>query len=83
VWQPAVVVVNRWLSEQHGLQQSGNGRHPQREVDRGDNALGESDTGFSIELRRGPFEVLMDGRPVGTVNHEQIVEITIDPRHQP
>jgi hypothetical protein len=39
------------------------------------------ESGFGIELRRGPFEVLMDGRPVGTINHEQTAEITVDPGH--
>jgi hypothetical protein len=39
------------------------------------------ETGFGIELRRGPFEALVDGRPVGTINHEQTTEITVDPGH--
>jgi hypothetical protein len=38
--------------------------------------------GFGIELRRGPFEITVDGAAVGSVEHHQTVETPVGPgRH--
>ena len=37
--------------------------------------------GFGIELRRGRFEILVDGRSVGSLNYGDTVEAPVDPVH--
>jgi hypothetical protein len=37
--------------------------------------------GFSIELRRGRFEILVDGRSVGSINYGDTVETQVEPGH--
>jgi hypothetical protein len=37
--------------------------------------------GFGIELRRGRFEILVDGLPVGTVDHNQSTNIPVETGH--
>ena len=37
--------------------------------------------GMVIELRRGPFEIELDGKPVGTIAYSETVEAEIDPGH--
>jgi hypothetical protein len=37
--------------------------------------------GFGIELRRGRFEILVDGRSVGSLNYGDTVEAQVEPGH--
>jgi hypothetical protein len=38
--------------------------------------------GTGIELRRGTFDVLVDGQPVRSINHHETIEVPIEPgRH--
>lgn len=37
--------------------------------------------GVGIELRRGTFDVLVDGRSVGSIERHDAVEVPIDPGH--
>jgi hypothetical protein len=37
--------------------------------------------GFAIELRRGRFEILVDGRSLGPLNYGETVEEPVDPGH--
>jgi hypothetical protein len=38
--------------------------------------------GFAIELRRGPFQVLVDGSDVGTIENHETIETPLEPgRH--
>jgi hypothetical protein len=37
--------------------------------------------GFSIELRRGKFEIMVDGRSTGSVEHGDTVEMPVEPGH--
>ena len=37
--------------------------------------------GAGIELRRGPFEIQLDGRSVGSINRHETVETPLEPRH--
>jgi hypothetical protein len=40
------------------------------------------ETGFGIELRRGRFDILVDGQSVGTVDHNHATDIPVEPgRH--
>jgi hypothetical protein len=38
------------------------------------------ESGFGIELRRGSFDVQVDGKTVGSVDHEHSTEIMVEPR---
>lgn len=33
----------------------------------------------AIELRRGPFEIILDGKPAGSIERHKTVEVHIDP----
>jgi hypothetical protein len=36
----------------------------------------------AFELRRGPFEILVDGKPVGSISNHETVETAVEPgRH--
>lgn len=36
----------------------------------------------ALELRRGPFEIVLDGQPAGTIDRHQTVELPVGPgRH--
>ena len=37
--------------------------------------------GFGIELRRGTFHVVLDGRDLGTIERHQTVEVPLEPGH--
>jgi len=37
--------------------------------------------GVGIELRRGPFEIQLDGSTVGSINRHDTVETPLEPRH--
>jgi hypothetical protein len=37
--------------------------------------------GAGIELRRGPFEIQLDGRSVGSITRHQTVETPLEPGH--
>jgi hypothetical protein len=37
--------------------------------------------GLAMELRRGPFEVLLDGNDIGSIEMHQTIEIPIEPGH--
>jgi hypothetical protein len=37
--------------------------------------------GTGIELRRGTFNVLVDGQPVRSINHQETIEVPIQPGH--
>jgi hypothetical protein len=37
--------------------------------------------GMVIELRRGQFEIELDGKPIGTIAYSETVEAEIDPGH--
>jgi hypothetical protein len=37
--------------------------------------------GAGIELRRGPFEIQLDGTSVGSIKHRETVETTLEPGH--
>jgi hypothetical protein len=37
--------------------------------------------GFGIELRRGRFEIVVDGRNIGSVNYGDTVETQVEPGH--
>ena len=37
--------------------------------------------GFGIELRRGPFEIAVDGKSIGTITWHQTVETPLEPGH--
>jgi hypothetical protein len=40
------------------------------------------ETGFGIELRRGSFDVQVDGKTVGSLDHEHSTEVVVEPgRH--
>jgi len=34
---------------------------------------------FGIELRRGQFEIALDGKAIGTIDNKETVEVSIDP----
>ena len=36
--------------------------------------------GFGIELRRGPFEISLDGKSVGSIEYQQTFEMPLEPR---
>lgn len=36
---------------------------------------------FVAELRRGPFEIRLDGQPAGSIETHQTVELPIEPGH--
>ena len=36
---------------------------------------------FGIELRRGTFEILVDGAPVGSIKRHETVETPLEPGH--
>ncbi len=36
---------------------------------------------FGIELRRGPFEIGVDGRSTGSIEHGDTVEVPVEPGH--
>ncbi|MGH2927577.1 MAG: hypothetical protein ACRDL8_05190 [Solirubrobacteraceae bacterium] len=33
----------------------------------------------AIELRRGPFEIILDGKPAGSVERHQTIELKLEP----
>jgi hypothetical protein len=37
--------------------------------------------GAGIELRRGPFEIQLDGTSVGSIKHHETVETPLEPGH--
>jgi hypothetical protein len=37
--------------------------------------------GFGIELRRGRFEIVVDGRNIGSLNYGDTVETQVEPGH--
>jgi hypothetical protein len=37
------------------------------------------ETGFGIELRRGQFEIQVDGTTVGTIQRDQATDIAVEP----
>jgi hypothetical protein len=40
------------------------------------------ETGFGIELRRGSFDVQVDGQTVGSVDHAHSIDVVVEPgRH--
>lgn len=41
----------------------------------------EGGLGLGIELHRGTFSVLVDGKAVGSLQHHETVEVPIDPGH--
>ena len=34
-----------------------------------------------MELRRGPFQVLLDGKDVGSIDRDQTIEVPVEPGH--
>ncbi len=38
--------------------------------------------GMVIELRRGQFEIELDGKPIAAIAYSETVEAEIDPGHQ-
>jgi hypothetical protein len=38
-------------------------------------------TGFGIELRGGPFDIILDGENVGTLDHEQATDVPVERGH--
>ena len=42
----------------------------------------ERETAAVVEIRRKPFQIVLDGSPAGTINRNQTVELPIEPgRH--
>ena len=39
------------------------------------------ETGGLMELRRGPFHVLLDGNDVGSIDRHQTIEVPVEPGH--
>jgi energy-coupling factor transporter ATP-binding protein EcfA2 len=39
------------------------------------------ETGSLMELRRGPFHVLLDGNDVGSIDRHQTIEVPVEPGH--
>jgi hypothetical protein len=37
--------------------------------------------GFGIELRRGTFQVVLDGNAVGSIERHQTIEVPVEPGH--
>ena len=37
--------------------------------------------GFGIELRRGPFDICLDGTGVGAIDWKETIEMAIEPGH--
>lgn len=33
----------------------------------------------AIELRRGPFEIILDGKPTGSIERHQTIELQVEP----
>ena len=33
----------------------------------------------AVELRRGPFEIILDGKPAGSIDQHQTVELQLEP----
>jgi hypothetical protein len=40
-----------------------------------------ADAAIGIELRRGLFDIQLDGRSVGSIRHNQTVETSLEPGH--
>jgi hypothetical protein len=46
------------------------------------NVIVERATTGTMELRRHPFEIVLDGKPAGTIDRDQTVELSVEPgRH--
>jgi hypothetical protein len=39
----------------------------------------ERETGYIAELRRKPFQILLDGLPAGSIDRNQTVELPVEP----
>ena len=39
------------------------------------------ETGSLMELRRGPFHVLLDGNDVGSIDRHQTIKVPVEPGH--
>jgi hypothetical protein len=43
--------------------------------------LARRSNGPAFELRRGQFEIVLDGKAIGTIAHAETIEVAIDPGH--
>ena len=43
--------------------------------------LARHSNGPAFELRRGKFEIDLDGKAIGTIDYSQAIEVAIDPGH--